>query len=260
MGQSLILEAYGRVVELFGPPTARESARTLLPANYATVSRVPERSWRVTETDLGWQVADTDGEIAVRTDQLSAVSVALSFLELWVAEHARRVIFLHAGCVEVDGRAIVLPGYTLSGKTTMTAALVRAGARYLSDEYAIINTEGLVLPYARPLSLRDDLRRTVTRVAPEELGERASDDPVPVGLFALLRHDHADGWNVAPLSRAHAILALLSQTVPARSRTLDAMSALERATEEALTVHGTRGDADEAGVTLLQMIRERPPR
>jgi hypothetical protein len=255
--KSVILEAHGCVVELTGPSAALESARALLPSNYMPISRQPERSWSITENDDGWRVSDSDGELTRRQDREGAINLALSGLELWVAEHAREVIFLHAGCVEVDGRAIVLPGYTLSGKTSMTAALVRAGARYLSDEYAILNGEGLVLPYARPLSIRRDSGHTVTRLAPEEIGMRAPDDAIRVGLFALLRYDPA-GWEVGRLSRAHSIVALLTQTVPARSRALEAASALELATDGALTVQGTRGDATEAATALLTMVREAP--
>ena len=35
------------------------------------------------------------------------------------------------------GRAIVIPGRTFSGKSTLVAELVRAGATYYSDEYAV---------------------------------------------------------------------------------------------------------------------------
>jgi hypothetical protein len=51
-----------------------------------------------------------------------------------VASLAPRRIFVHAGVVGWKGRAILFPGKTLSGKTTMVAELVRAGASYFSDE------------------------------------------------------------------------------------------------------------------------------
>src|SRR6266571_635115 len=71
-----------------------------------------------------------------------------------VADLSRREIFVHAGVVEWRGRAIVIPGKTFTGKSSLTAAFVRAGARYLSDEYALIDAEGRVRPYPKPLSLR----------------------------------------------------------------------------------------------------------
>jgi len=73
-----------------------------------------------------------------------------------VAENARRWIFVHAGVVAWGGRAIVIPGATQSGKTSLVAALVRAGAVYLSDEYAVFDARGRVHPYPKPLSIRSD--------------------------------------------------------------------------------------------------------
>ena len=65
-------------------------------------------------------------------------------------------MFVHAGVVAVDGRALLLPGGSFTGKTTLVAALLRAGAQYGSDEYAVLDEAGLVLPaYPRPLSIRN---------------------------------------------------------------------------------------------------------
>ena len=55
-----------------------------------------------------------------RPDAIGAIEAVLSNLELWVAEHSRRNVFVHAGCAVVDGRAIVLPGRTKTGKTTLS--------------------------------------------------------------------------------------------------------------------------------------------
>src|SRR5262245_28549944 len=71
-----------------------------------------------------------------------------------VADLSKREIFVHAGVVEWRGRAIIIPGKTLSGKSSITAAFVRAGARYFSDEFALIDANGRVRPYPKPLSLR----------------------------------------------------------------------------------------------------------
>ena len=38
-------------------------------------------------------------------------------LQLYVAERARRRVFVHAGVVGWQGKAIVIPGRTMSGKT-----------------------------------------------------------------------------------------------------------------------------------------------
>lgn len=82
-------------------------------------------------------VYDGLGEL-IRTPDLEA---ALDYLEsvshMYIAQHARNRIFIHAGAVAWQGRAIVVPGQSFAGKSTLVAALMRAGATYYSDEYAV---------------------------------------------------------------------------------------------------------------------------
>ena len=77
-----------------------------------------------------------------------------SHLQLTVAEHARRRVFVHAGVVGWKDRAILIPGLSHSGKTTLVERLIRAGATYYSDEYAVLDERGRVHPYPRPLGMR----------------------------------------------------------------------------------------------------------
>src|SRR5690242_598561 len=83
-------------------------------------------------------------------------------MQLYVADHARGWVFVHAGVVGWKGTAILIPAPTFSGKSTLVQALVRAGATYYSDEYAVLDERGWVHPYPRPLHLRngDDWRGT----------------------------------------------------------------------------------------------------
>ena len=52
--------------------------------------------------------------------------------------HQRRELVLHAGCVEIDGRAVVMAGPSGIGKSTFTAALMQCGYRILSDDVIIL--------------------------------------------------------------------------------------------------------------------------
>ena len=55
-----------------------------------------------------------------RTTALDELCEGLaSDLQLYVAEAARRRLFVHAGAVGWRGRAIVIPGRSFSGKTTL---------------------------------------------------------------------------------------------------------------------------------------------
>ena len=71
--------------------------------------------------------------------------------ELLTAYRAQDCLFVHAGVVGWQGKAILIPGRSFSGKTTLVKALIEAGATYYSDEFAILDRQGLVHPYPLPL-------------------------------------------------------------------------------------------------------------
>ncbi len=62
---------------------------------------------------------------------------------------------LHASSLELDGAGIILPGDSGSGKSTLTAGLVAGGAKYLCDEFALIDSDTLKLhPYPRAICIK----------------------------------------------------------------------------------------------------------
>lgn len=64
-------------------------------------------------------------------------------------------LLAHAGVVASGDRAVLLPGASGSGKTSLTIALVAAGLEYLSDETAAVAVRDLaLLPYPKPLSVK----------------------------------------------------------------------------------------------------------
>src|SRR5262249_40158371 len=140
-----------------------------------------------------------------RTLDLDQMAKALeSWLELIVAQGARRHLFVRAGVVGWDGKAIVLPGPRGSGKTTLVAALVRAGAIYYSDRYAVLDGNGRVHAYPKRLNLtgeadgpQEELRKAAGGGAPP---------PLPVGLVALLAYQPRAHWRPRRLSSGQALL------------------------------------------------------
>lgn len=108
-------------------------------------------------------------------------------VQLAVAQKARRKVFVHAGVVGWQGRAILIPGRSYSGKSTLVRELVRAGAIYYSDEYAVLDERGRVHPFPRPLALRDDKR--VNRKIPfQELGGQIGAKPLPVRTIFVTKY------------------------------------------------------------------------
>jgi hypothetical protein len=252
----IVVRAYGRTVGVDVPADCRDLVRERLPAPYREIDAEPEVVWGVIGWDQSWMVWRDEAPIGPNLlTAVAATEFILSDLELWVAEFARGRVFVHAGCVVVDGRAIVIPGRSMSGKSSLTAALVRAGAQYYSDEYAVLDSRGLVRPYARSLSIRPYEGGFARRVHVSEFGGAAGTGPRPVGLVLALQYDAAAGWCVEALTRGQGIVRLLDNTVSARSRPEAALTALDHATQDAGMLGGTRGDADEAVAHVLEALR-----
>jgi hypothetical protein len=68
----------------------------------------------------------------------------------------RNGVALHAGAVSWQGRTVVLPGQSGSGKSSVTAWLCACGASYLSDELIFLPDDGsgVVIPFPRPVCLK----------------------------------------------------------------------------------------------------------
>ncbi len=181
-------------------------------------------------------------------------------LQLYVVERARRRVFVHAGVVGWRGRAIVIPGRTMSGKTTLVRALVRAGATYYSDEYAVLDERGRVHPYLKPMSIRENGGGRPKKILPEALGGTTGVRPLPVGLVVATSYREGARWRPRPLSPGRAVMELLAHTVSARHDPERAFATLRSATAEAMVLKGARGEAAEIAEALLGRLAEQAGR
>jgi hypothetical protein len=170
-----------------------------------------------------------------------------------IASWGKQRLFVHAGVVGWRGKAIVLPGRSHAGKTSLVQALVRAGATYYSDEYAPIDEHGRVHPFARALRVRTE-EGTVRRPV-EELGGKAGRSPLPVGMVALTEYKPGASWRPRRLTEGETCLGLLENTVPARHRAAEALSRFRDITGGAVAIRTARGEADAAAAALLARCR-----
>ncbi len=164
-------------------------------------------------------------------------------VEMYVAENARRRLFLHAGVVGWHGRAILLPGKSMSGKSTLVARLVEAGATYYSDEFAVLDSRGLVHPYRKPISLRTDPEAAYRRVSMAGLHYGDSPKPLPVGLIVSTYYAAGRRWRPRTLSPGKGTLELLSNTISARRQPRVAVSMLSKLAGKVPILKGCRGEA-----------------
>ena len=173
-------------------------------------------------------------------------------LELYIGDHARRRTFVHAGVVGWNGRAIVIPGRSFSGKSSLVKALVKAGAEYYSDEFAVLDERGRVHPYPTPLAIRQDRDGDQpVKYRVEELGGVAGARPLPVGLVLITRYVDGARFRPRPLSAGRAVLELLTHTLPARRRPERVLDALTQAVAQASVLRAPRGEAEETARQIL---------
>jgi hypothetical protein len=60
---------------------------------------------------------------------------------LHLALHRRAAVAVHSAAVELDGRAVLLAGWSETGKTETALALMESGARFLSDKWTILGSD-----------------------------------------------------------------------------------------------------------------------
>jgi len=172
-----------------------------------------------------------------------------SELGLFAAERLEGLVAIHAAMLVHDGRAILVPGPSRAGKTTLALAAIKAGVTVASDEYALFDLRsGLVHGWPRPLRIRRDDGGIERRALPP-----SSNGRVPVAAVAAIRYD-PDGPPIAPISRADATIAVLENCVCGASRPTDAFDAAVRITAASRTVAGCHADAAPALQQLLELL------
>ncbi|NJN92750.1 MAG: hypothetical protein HC875_01005 [Anaerolineales bacterium] len=164
---------------------------------------------------------------------------------------AQDCLFVHAGAVGWQGQAIVIPGRSMTGKTSLVKALVEAGATYYSDEFAVLDKEGRVQPYPVPLSIRGPNGQPGRKTPVESLGGQAGVEPLPVGLVLVTEYQPQAVWRPRKLTPGQALLALMDNTVAARRDPAHSMPILKQAVSGAITLKSKRGEAGEVASTLL---------
>jgi hypothetical protein len=168
-----------------------------------------------------------------------------------VAQIAPRRVFVHAGVVAHRGRGIVIPGASLSGKSTLVSELIKLGATYYSDEFAVLDQYGMVAPFAKPLSLRAPGSYQGSDYAVEHFGASAGVKAIPIGLVVITRYVEGAKWRPRRLSVGQGALAMLANSVAAREQPRRVLGALQRGLEKASIVKGIRGEASATAAQIL---------
>jgi hypothetical protein len=197
-------------------------------------------------------VLEVGGDELVQSEELSEVWQRFEYeVELDVAEHSPDYVFLHAGAVAWRGRAIVIPGRSYSGKSTLVAALCQAGAEYYSDEYALLDPQGRVHAYPRALRLRQAVP-DVSVPAEAEFNSPRGRAQLPVGLVVITHHQPGAEWQPTRVPPGQAMLELLGHALPVQRQPGVVLAVVGKALADARAVRGPRGEAKETAERLLR--------
>lgn len=192
---------------------------------------------------------------AARTQSMEQLFQTLEDdITLYLAEWAKDRVIVHAGVVGWQGNAIVLPGKSFSGKSTLVAALLRAGADYYSDDQAVIDSEGFVHPCPRPLMMRNQQGQFDRRSTPEDFGSQSATAPLPIKVIAQLQYRPQGRWKPCQLSPGRTLADVVPYTFTMLRRPKACLQTLERVVKNAYCLKGTRGEATKTAHELLQIL------
>ena len=197
-----------------------------------------------------------DGTLLARETSLqSAACMVESRVQLTVAALAKGPIFVHAGVVGWRDKAIVIPGRSFSGKSTLVMAFAEAGADYYSDEYALFDADGKIHPYWRQPKLRSASGRIVAgRLRNNIILEGPPPAPISLGWVLMSRYEAKSSWQPRRLTCGETMLGLLDNTVPIRSRPEESVRRLAKAVVNAQGFEGPRGEAADMARQILALL------
>ncbi len=184
----------------------------------------------------------------------------LRVLEFHLVSHVADVspsrVFVHSGAVGWRGQGILLPGESLSGKSTLVSELVRAGAEYYSDEFALLDPEGRLHPYPKPISLREENPRRKIDYAIEEFGGLPGKKPLPVGLVLFAKFQKGASFRPEQLSRGRGTLQLLPHAAGKKKDAARVLDTLQNLGPEVRFLEGGRGEAAEVAPLVLKRFKD----
>jgi hypothetical protein len=194
--------------EPFGVECCNERMRHVVHGNFSALlteerAAQPRQSYRIPATRDGQLRLECNGELLDAESSESELLYALEKdLTVWLQRRRPDLLFLHAAALERNGKAYVLAADSGSGKSTTAWGLLHYGFRYLSDELAPVDLNGMqVHGYPHALCLKDapsdprfllpdatiDLGRTL-HVPVHSMPAPVAGSPQPLGAVFLIRY------------------------------------------------------------------------
>jgi hypothetical protein len=257
--EEITTSCYGvalRVVDAAGAELRRRLADTLPPEFAAAGAASVVVSYVVTVGPLpaaaehpGYCVSRDGSPVFAAATEEDVLAWLCQDIDNTVAQRSRQMLFVHAGVIGWRGLAIVIPGRSHTGKSTLVAELVGRGAVYYSDEFAVLDDRGMVHPYRRPLVLRGETR------SPGDLRlVRADAPPLPIGVVVAGPYQPGATWRPAVVHGAKAVLPLIDGTVQGREESARMLRIAAGVAPGVVTLQGPRPEATDVAAELLDLV------
>jgi hypothetical protein len=208
---------------------------------------------RVDRVGDQFQLSVNGVAVVSAAEVISLMPDVIRALDEAVVERLTSMRAVHAGAVLWRGRVLLLPGMSHAGKSSLVAELLRRGATYFSDEYALIDPEGRVHPYPRPLLLRNGRPEQVPVLA-GECSASVGDAPAPVGWILSLQYHPEGSWSIEPVTQGEALLNLLRNTPHVLAESPEMVAIFQRAVAGANCYVGHRAEAAHAVDEILELV------
>lgn len=181
-----------------------------------------------------WQLDEPESGLSLCFDRAGDLLYHLTDrIAFHIANNTDRVHCLHAGAVELNGRAIVCPADSGSGKSTFTTWLVSQGFSYITDELVWLSKAHTLGGLARPIQIKPNGLEAVSPLIKNEsevvlgdiasslnlrsLGAKLSKGQPKLGVVIFPRYEPEASFELSPMSAGKAGLKIMSHHVNARN-------------------------------------------
>jgi len=181
---------------------------------------------------------------------------------------------VHAGGVARHGAAVVLPAAMESGKSTLTAGLVRAGFSYFTDEAVMLDWETLaVIPFPKPISLDpgswplfpelepdaplpSGFKQDQWHIPPDAIRPGAVGASCPVRYVVFPKYTEGATTQLIPLRRAEATVEFAKNTFRFNEQPRRSLDTLAAVVSEAECYRLDVGDLEGAVALVSELVED----
>lgn len=258
--KSFTFRSYGVVIEVSATESRHlelilQKLKSALPKNFEIIeNQNVEHCYFIESKNDDWLRLFLNGEqVTAGEFETPFFDFLESNIRLRVAEYADAKVFLHAGVVSFNEKAIVIPANSFQGKTTLVKELIQHGAKYYSDEYAVLDEKGCVHPFPKTLSVRETTGNSIqTEYSAESFGGVVATKPCLVGMVLITEFRENAVWKPLRLNSGEAVLEMIPHTIPIRHNPRFSLSVLNKVVSRAIICKSLRGEVKTFSKKILE--------